>query len=341
MWIRKAWRRCLLAVLCSVSIVGHSVAQPVADFYKGKQIQVLIGFGPGGSNDLWGRLVGRYIVKHLPGMPGSVPQNVPGAGSMRVANQIYNVAPKDGTVIGIIARGIPLEPLFKGEGAQFDAKKFTYLGTPTHDTTICAVNSEMPQKTPEDFIKYPIIVGSSGSGAETNIIPLLLNNVLGMKFKIITGFQGGGTDVMLAMERKEVQGVCFAYENLEHQTLYTEGKIRAAIQVSLHPDPELKNIPNVFDIKMTPDQRSVLDLIFVREVLGRPFVAPPDLPVDRAKALQDAFDETMKDPAFLADAKKLNLPVIPTSGKQLAKVVSEAYSASPELAAKAAAALGR
>lgn len=321
--------------------VGQSAAQSVDDFYRGKQIRVIIGFGPGGSNDVWGRIVAHHIGKHIPGSPSVITQNMPGAGSMRAANHLYNLAAKDGTVLAVIARGIPLEPLFSGVGAQFDATKFAYIGTPTRDTTVCAINADLPQKTPEDFLKSEVIVGSSGSGAETNIIPLLLNNVLGMKFKIVTGYEGGGTDVMLAMERKEVQGVCFAYENLENQSLYKERRVRAAFQVSPVSDPNLKDVPNVFDLKMSEEQRKILTLLFVREKLGRPFLAPPDLPPERVKALQDAFDATMKDVEFVADTNKLNLSIIPTSGRQLAEIVAEAYSAPADLVRKAAAALGR
>lgn len=338
--LTRGWLFALSTVL-TFSYAYHAKAQSIPNFYKGKQIQVLIGFGAGGSNDLWGRIVGRHIGKHIPGNPTVLPQNMPGAGSMRVANHIYNVAPKDGTVMGVIARGIPLEPLFRGTGANFDARKFTYIGTPTRDTTICAVDANLPQKAPEDFFKYETIVGSSGTGAETNAIPLILKNVLGMKFKIITGYEGGGTDVMLAIERRELHGVCFAYENLENQALYRDGRVRAAFQVSLRPDPNLKNIPNVFALRMTEEQREVLGLLFVREPLGRPFVAPPNIPPQRVDALRNGFDKTMTDPEFVAEAKKLNLTIHPAPGQQLAKIITNAYAARPELANRAAAALGR
>ena len=328
-------------VLAGALLSAPAAAQSSeADFFKGKTIQVQIGFGPGGNNDQWARVVARHIGKHIPGNPNLVPQNVPGAGGLKVTNSLYNVAPKDGTVWGVVARGLPLEPLMGGKGIQFDPLKLTYIGSPARDTTVCAVTRETPVKTIEDFLKTEVVVGSTGSGAETHVMPQLLENVLGMKFRIVAGYKGS-TEILLAMERQEVQGICIAYESLSRRAPFKEGRFRAAFQASLEPDPDLKGVPHVFDLKMSPEQRQVLELIFVRDVIGRPFIAPPGLPAARVKTLQDAFAATMKDPAFVADAKKQNLTITLVPGPALAKVVADAYKAPPEVVKRAAAAMGR
>lgn len=329
------------AGLVAASLLSAPPAAAQDDpFFKGKTVQLLIGFGPGGNNDQWARLLARHIPKHIPGAPNVVPQNMPGAGGLKVANHLYNVAPKDGTAWGLVARGVPLEPLMGGKGTDFEPLKFTYLGSPARDTTVCAVTRETPVKTIDDFLKTEVIFGSTGSGAESHVIPLLLDNVLGMKLKIISGYKGS-TDILLAMERKEVQGVCLAWESLARRAPVRDGRFRPAFQASLEPDPDIKNVPHVFDLKMSQQQRDVLELIFVRDVLGRPFLAPPGLPADRAKMLQDAFMATMKDKDFVADAQKQKLTVTPVSGSELARVLAKAYAAPPEIVKRAADALGR
>ena len=319
---------------------GPSQAQNDAAFYKGKNIQLLIGFGPGGNNDQWARLIARHIGKYIPGTPTVVPQNMPGAGGLKVANHLANAAPKDGTVIGTVGRGILMEPLMGGKGTDFDPLKITYLGSPARDTTVCAVTKAAPVSAIEDFLKTEVIVGSTGSGADTHFIPLLLDNVLGMKFKIVSGYNGT-TDVLLAMERNEVHGVCIAYESLARRQPYKEGRFRAAFQASLEPDPELKNIPHVFDLKMNSEQKQVLELIFVRDVVGRPFIAPPGLAPERAKILQDAFAKTMQDSEFKVEAEKQGLTITPLVGWELQRVIAKAYSAPKEVVERAAKALGR
>lgn len=340
----KAFRyQCGAAVgLLSLGMLAAAPSQAQSEdaFYKGKTIQLLIGFGPGGNNDQWARLVARHIGKHIPGSPEVVPQNMPGAGGLKVANHLANAAPKDGTVIGIVGRGILMEPLMGGKGTNFDPLKITYIGSPARDTTVCAVTKATPVSSVEDFLKTEVIVGSTGSGADTHFIPLLLENVLGMKFKVVSGYNGT-TDVLLAMERNEVQGVCIAYESLARRQQYKSGQFRAAFQASLEPDPELKNIPHVFELKMNPEQKQVLELIFVRDVIGRPFIAPPALPPERTKVLQDAFAKTMKDSEFKAEAEKQGLTITPLFGWELQRVIAKAYSAPKEIVNRAAKALGR
>lgn len=337
------WNACAAAILGScilLSVPAHS--DEIGDFYKGKQLQMYVGFGAGGANDIWARIVGRQLARHLPGAPTLVIQAMPGAGSLRLANYLYNVAPKDGSQIGIIARGVPFEPLYGGSGTEFDPRKLSYIGSPTLETTVCAVRTDLPHKGIKDFFVRETFVGTGGGGSETNLTPLTLNNVLGMKFKIIAGFKGGGTDVALAVERKELDGMCIGYSTLSDLPFYRSGGIRERFLISHQPDPELKNVPNIYDYEMNDEQRKLLLVTFAREKLGRPFVGPPEIPEARKRALRKAFAKAVADPELVAEAKKADLIVRATSGEDLERFVLETYSTTtPELARKAAQALGR
>ncbi len=332
-----------LACLAALLFASRGLARAQtseADFFRGKTIQMHIGFGPGGNNDQWARLMARFVGKYIPGNPAVVTQNVPGAGGLKALNYLANVAPRDGTVWAVVARGLPLEPLMGGQGAEFDPLKLTYLGSPARDTTVCAVTRETPVREIRDFLEREVIVGSTGSGAETHVIPLLLDNVLGMKFRIVSGYKGS-TEILLAMERREVDGICIAFESLERRAAYRDGRFRAAFQATLERDPALGDVPLVFDLNMNPAQRKVLELIFVRDMIGRPFIAPPGLPPARVKTLRDAFAAALADPELVAEAKQQNLTVKPVSGAALADVIEEAYKAPSDVIREAAAALGR
>ena len=333
-----AWAGRIVALCLACAPACAQVTE--AEFFRGKTIQMHVGFGPGGNNDQWARVVARFIGRHVPGNPAVVIQNTPGAGGLKALNYLYNVAPRDGTVWAVVARGLPLEPLMGGQGVEFDPLKLTYVGSPARDTTVCAVTRETPVKTIDDFLRREVVVGSTGSGAETHVMPLLLSNVLGMKFRIVAGYKGS-TDILLAMERREVDGMCIAFESLERRAAYRDGQFRAAFQASLDKDPALPDTPHVFDLKMSADQRKVLELIFVRDTIGRPFIAPPGLPPARAKTIQDAFAAAMRDPELAAEAKAQGLTLTPVDGPALTGVIAEAYRAPPEIARQAAAALGR
>jgi tripartite-type tricarboxylate transporter receptor subunit TctC len=334
-----------IAAFMSAAVLGAPAglkADPVADFYKGNQLRMFIGFGAGGANDVWGRAVARHMAKHLPGEPSVIVQHMPGAGSMRLTNYLANVAPRDGSHMGIIARGVLMDPLFKVKGADFDPTRITLIGTPALETTVCAVRTGLPHNSIESFFEHETIVGTGGGGSETNLAPLTLRNVLGMKFKIVAGYTSGGTDVALAIERKELEGICLGYETLSNLALYEAGGIKAHFVVSVNPDPALKHLPNVFNYKMTDEQRTLMRVTFAREPFGRPFIAPPGVPAERVQALRKAFDATMTDPEFLAETQKAQLKVRATSGAELEKFIKTVYSdTSPEIAVKAAKAMGR
>jgi tripartite-type tricarboxylate transporter receptor subunit TctC len=307
-----------------------AAAQAPSGYYAGKTVQVVIGFGPGGGYDSWGRLVGRHIGKHLPGNPTVVPQNMPGAGSFVAANHIYNVAAKDGTVFGIIARDAPLGPLSKAPGVRFDATRFAWLGTPTRETNVCIAMNTASVKSVTDLATKELILGDTGPGTGTRTYPKVLNGLLGWKMRLVGGFPSS-TDVFLAMERGEVEGICESYDSVKNRKKewLTSKKINILFQGGEAPNPELKDVPFVLDLAKTPEHKQALQYLYAGQGIGRPFVAPPGMPAERLRMLRDAFNATMKDPDFLAEAKRFNLDVEPESGEHLDELIKQIY-ATPE-----------
>ena len=313
----------LAALTAPVLAQGPSLA--------GKNVTMIIGIATGSGLDLWGRAVARHIGRHLPGNPTVVPQNMPGAGGLNAANYIYNVAPKDGTAMGIIVGTAVLGPITgaPGDGARFDPTTITWLGSTTTDTRVCfAYNSpQVKVKTLKDLYEKELIVAAFGPGSSNYTIPKALSGLLGMKFKIIAGFPSA-SDIYLAMERGEVAGSCGTLETVSalRPDWITGKKVAILFQGGAAPNPELKDVPFVNDLARTPEDRQAIEFLYAGEALGRPFVAPPGMPADRMKMLQDAFMATMKDPDFLADAKKQKLDVAPMDGEQLAALVKKIYA---------------
>lgn len=332
----------LILVAAAAAVLGTAgaAAQTPADFYRGKTISLQIGFGVGGEDDLWARAIARHIGDHIPGNPTVVPQNTPGSGGLLVANRIFNIVPKDGTVIGLMNRGIPFEPLLGGQGTQFDALRFNYIGSPGRDTTVCAARKDAAVKSLQDLYSKELSVGGTGSGADTAIYPQFLSSLLGMKFKLVKGYQGSH-EIQLAMERNEVQGICLAYDSLLRGNLARSGEINVLLQAALAPDPRLKGVPYGLEFARSDEDRRALELFFARAAIGRPFVAPPDVPAERIAALRAAFEATLRDPAFLADAKKQKLNVVPVSGKEMSDIIARAYDTPPEIVKRTLLALGR
>jgi len=315
-----------LGVLVSLAVTSPAPAQPSL---AGKNVTMLIGFGPGGGYDLWGRVVARHIGKHLPGNPTVVPQNLPGAGSFNAANNIYNIAPKDGTVMGIIARDAALGPITGATGARFDPTRITWLGTPTTETNVC-IAANTPQvkvKTVKDLFEKVLIVGDTGVGTGTHSYPKALNGLLGMKFKIIAGFPSS-SDVFLAMERGEVDGICESLDSVsgKRPDWIPMKKVVILFQGGAAPNPELKDVPFVPDFATKAEDKQAIEFLYAGQGIGRPFIAPPDLPAERVKMLRDAFSATMKDPDFLADAHKQKLDVEPEDGEHLAALIKKIYA---------------
>ncbi len=323
-WLARAGVPALLLALS----LAPAAAQP-AD-YAGKTVQMIIGFGVGGGYDLWGRTVARHIGKHLPGRPTVVPQNMPGAGSFVATNFIYGGAPKDGTALGIIARDAALGPLTGAPGARFDANKLNWLGSPTTETNVCLVYHTAKVKKAQDLFTQELLLGDTGPGTGTRVYPKALIGILGMKFKLISGFPAS-TDVFLAMERGEVEGICESYDSVVNRKpdWIPSGKIALLFQGGVAPNPELKNVPFILDFARNAEDRQTLEFLYAGQGIGRPFVAPPDLPPDRLKLLRDAFNATMRDAEFVADAKRQKLDVEPVSGEQITALIKKIYARRP------------
>jgi tripartite-type tricarboxylate transporter receptor subunit TctC len=261
-----------------------------------------------------------------------------GGGGMRLANWLYNVGPKDGTVIGAVARAMAFEPLLGNKSAHYDATKFNYIGSANDEVSVCVAWHTSAVKTFEDAQTMQLVVGSSGASDDTYQYPALLNHMFGAKFKIVPGYPGGN-DINLAMERGEVQGRCsipWSTVKAVRRFWIDENKISLLLQYSLGKHADLPNVPLVMDLAKTDEQRAILKLIFGRQVLGRPIVTPPGVPKDRVDALRKAFMDTMADREFLAEAEKAKLEITPVSGDNIERLVLEVYgNATPERAAKA------
>lgn len=325
--------------LCLAISFSSSTAQTPA-LFEGQTINFLIGFGPGGANDVWARTISKYMSKYLPGNPPVVPQNFPGAGGLRLINQLYNVSPKDGTVIGLVNRGLPFEPLLGGANVRFDPLKMNWIGSPDRDITVCAARKDARVKTMQDLFSKELVVGATGSGADTAIYPEFLSELLNMKFKTVKGYPGSKA-ISLAMERNEVEGICVAYESLLRETLAREGKINVLFQAALKADPRLKDVPVGTDLANSDADRDILKLFFARVAVGRPIVAPPGLSPERVQALRKAFEETMRDPGFVEESKKLGLTIDAIPGEEIANIIAATYKTPKALVERASEILGR
>jgi tripartite-type tricarboxylate transporter receptor subunit TctC len=313
-------------------------AQTPAEFYQGKSVELLIGYSVGGGYDVYARLLARHIGKHIPGNPAVVVKNMEGTGSLRLANWLYNVAPRDGTVFGTIGRGVTFDPLLGAKGTQFDATKFTWLGSGNDEVSICVSWQGSGVNTVDDLLTKVLTVGGTGGGSDTDQFPKILNGILGTKMQLISGYPGGN-DVSLAMQRGEVKGRCgWSWSSVKatHADWVAQKKMNILLQLSLAKHPDLPNVPLVLDLAKTEEQKQVLKLIFARQVMGRPFLAPPGIPKDRADALKKAFTETMHDPEFLLEAQRMDLEVSPVDAAAIEKLVAEVYQTPPDIAAKAA-----
>ena len=292
----------------------------------GKNLTIIISGGIGGGNDQWGRLIALHLGKHLPGRPTVVPQNMPGA-TVNAANYIYNIAPKDGTVLGIVSTALPIESLIGVAGARFDALKLTWVGSPTMVTDVCIAMARAQVKTFQDLLAKELITGNTGVGAGPYIYPKALNGILGTKFKLISGFPSI-SNVHLAMERNEIDGVCQPLEAVvsTRPDWIASKTVNVLFQGGERPNPQLKGVPFIVDLAPTREEKQAIEFLYAGNGLGRPFVAPPDMPAERVKMLRDAFMATMKDPQFLSDAERQKLDIRPENGEYLAALVKKIYA---------------
>ena len=289
---------------------------------------IFVGFSAGGGYDLHARILARHMVKHLPGAPTIIVKNAPGGSGLSLINQLYNTAPRDGTQFATVDRAIPLEPLIEGGHARFDPLKMNWIGSSDNDGSTCLAWHDAAVKTFDDLKTQELIVGATGSVGIAYSFPRVANVVLGTKFKIINGYPGS-TDVMLSMERGETQGFCssgFATMELNRPEWVKEGKINYLVQLAMEKDPNHPDVPLALDYAKSEADRQALELVISPTLMARPFMAPPDVPADRVDALRAAFDATLADPDYLADAAKSRLQVQWVKGRAVEALLKRLYA---------------
>lgn len=335
----SSWRRTAVAsaivaaftVACAVS----ASAEDAATFYNGKNLKIIVGSGAGGGYDGYARLLGRHIGDHIPGHPHMIVQNMPGASGIKATNWLYNVAPKDGTVMGATFNNLLIEPLLGDKATKFDPRKFNWIGGISTQYTTCAVWHTSSIHSIQDAEKRQVRVSTTGMTGNSARLPQMLNRLLGTKFKVIAGYSTSG--MRLAMERGEVEGICgFSYDTFaaSNPEWLKDHKIRFYLQTGTEPIKQLPGVPSLLDAVKNPLDRAALRVLSTKDHYGRPQVMPPDVPMYLVTAVRQAFNATMKDPKFLADAKRMRVSVDPTTGEAMEKAIRKAYEAPKKVIAR-------
>lgn len=336
-------RRTLFAALI-VALSAPALAQTADEpFFKGKTITIAVGAPPGGTLDPYARLMQKFLGARIPGAPNIIVTNVPGASSNVLARQIYATAPKDGTMIGAVFHGVAVEPLI-GQGERgFDPGKFSWLGSSHPEIAACAVRADLDVKSPADFLTREIVLGSTSPGSPPYDFPTVANRILGTKFKMVTGY-GGGQAMMLALERREVDGLCIAWSTIKtHLPDILRGQAHARViaQSEMEAAPEFADagVPTLASLAKTQDDREALAFFYGPNAFGGPFILPPGVPQERVALLRKAFSDVFSDKEAAAEAQRLNIDWAPLSGEAVQKRVEAIYAASPQVIARVKAAL--
>jgi tripartite-type tricarboxylate transporter receptor subunit TctC len=339
--MRRVWRARLTSTLIAamVGIAGHAAAQTPEQFYKGKTIDLIIGYPTGGSNDTYGRLLARHFGRHIPGAPNVIPRNTPGAGSFVAVNQVFNISPKDGSVIGLGAPTIPLDERLGTQGVRFKTAELNWLGRIDSLINMVFMWKTSPVKTIADAQRVESTLSGTGAGSTVSIYPTVMNNVLGTRFKLIMGYRGS-SEAMLAVERGEVEGHSTSWTALKvaHPDWIEQKNVTLLVQFALKRHRELPDLPTAVDLARTDEERAVLSAVMNATEVGTAFFTAPGVPADRLETLRRAFDATVRDPEFLADAARTRLTVNPITGEELQKLVTEVTNLPPALLDKVRAA---
>jgi tripartite-type tricarboxylate transporter receptor subunit TctC len=328
--------RLLLALAATLATLPPAAAQDsVAEFYKGKTVRIVVGIGVGSGYDINARLLARHMANYIPGNPTVIVQNQPGAGSLTMTNQLFASGPFDGTVIGASFNGMPTTPLLQPAAARFDPNKLIWLGSTNRETQALYVWHTAPVQTLDDIKSKEIVMGAQAPGSTQYDYPVLADSLFGFKFKVITGYQST-PKIHLAMESGEVHGTIANWSTLKAiaGNWIEEKKIRILSQWALKKNPEMGDVPMFLDYAKSDAERAALELVIARLEYGRPFFLPPGVPAERVEALRRAFDQTMKDKEFLAEADKLKIEVEPLSGQQVADLVKQVNATPPDVVAR-------
>lgn len=316
-----------LALGMSTALSTSAVAQQsVEDFYSNNTFEIHVGYNPGGGYDLYARALAQHMGKHIPGNPDIIVRNVPGAGSLILLNQIGNTADRDGSVMATVGRGAPFQPILGNEQARFDITEMNWIGSMNNETSVCVARSDSGIENLSQLRTQELTVGGAGAGADGEVFPNVLRDVLGYQFVTISGYPGGA-EIMLSLERGEIQGRCgwswsSAVTGHQHWLSGDDPFLNVLVQLSLEKHPDLPDVPLVTDLAENEFELQVLNLLFSRQVIGRPFVMPPDVPADRVAAIREAFMATLRDPEFLASAS--NLEITPVAGDRVQEILVEA-----------------
>jgi tripartite-type tricarboxylate transporter receptor subunit TctC len=331
----------VVASCCSGMFVTSAFADPVSDFYHGKTVSIAVSTSAGGDYDQRARLLARHMDKHLPGQPKIIVQNMPGAGGLKAANWLYNIALKDGTALGSLGQNMPMTQVLGGKGVEFDLRQCVWIGNTMSSPMVPVSWYTSPVKTIYDALKTELVIGGTGAGASSVQVPQMLNNLLGTKFKIIAGYPGGN-ELYLGMERGEIAGRAtqnWAGWKSQRPDWIRDKKINLLAQSGMKRHPELPDVPLLIDLAKTAEDKQVLELFLAGDDIARPIIAPPKVPDDRIAALRTAFDATMTDKGFLDDAAKGKIEIEPASGKEIEVIATRVLNTPPAVAAKARAAL--
>ena len=330
-------RRAALAGMAITMGASLAKAQTPAEFYKGRQIQLMVYSGAGSTYDTYARLLARHIIRHIPGGPTIVVQNMIGAGGLKLVDYLNRIAPKDGTVFGTVSRGNPFDPIMGKKDLEFDPLKLTWIGSMNREVAVALSWATSRVKTFEDARKMELLVPGTGAGADSEIIPRAYNQLAGTRFKIVSGYRDT-SEAALQLETGELEGIAYwswsSIISLKPNWV-REKKINILFHTGATEAPELPGVPRIRELVKDETDRKALELLLAREVMGRPFVAPPGIPADRAKALRDAFDATMTDPEFLKDAARGNVEVSLVTAEEVDRLLRDAAALPPEVIARA------
>ena len=316
-----------LTVALAAGLGGPGLADPVADFYRGRTIEIEVGTGPGGGYDANARLVARHLEHQLPGRPTVIVNNLPGGGGIRAANALFNKSARDGSVLGTFSNAMITEPLLGDGQALFDPARFAWIGSASREDGLCLATRSSGVAAWSDLLQKEIIVGTAAPGTTTYMYPVMLRNLYGARFKLVSGYPDGG-QIALAIERDEVQAICQTYSSLKigHPGWLRDHIVQPLIALGFGRIPDLPEVPSVMDLAKTDEQQQVLKVVLAPTLAGRPFVAPPGVPADRVAALRAAFDAMTRDPAFLDEARRLQMDVQPATGVEIEALVKDIYA---------------
>ena len=328
----------VLAASVLMAFGSPATSESAADFYKGKTVSIIVGYPPGSGYTIYGQMLARYLGEHIPGKPNVIVQNMQGAGSIKAANFVFSAAPKDGLTLGIFSIGALIDQMFGHSTTTFDATKFGWIGNMDASVGVCVVRKEAGVTRFEDLLAKETLFGGTGPSGGATQAALALDRLYGAKIKVIKGYKGA-QDVVLAMDRGEVQGVCGITISVLRSRLVQQiasGELIPIIHDAIKKQPELPGVPSVYDFAKTDDDRKVLDLLFGWRILGRPVAVPPGIPADRLAALRKAFDDATSDKRYIAEAEKAKLDIAPASGQEVGALIVRLFSNSPDTIKRAA-----